>query len=53
MTIQVSEDLKNWKYARLFLDTCALLKLLVPQFKETGTENLSSYIEAGIQIHTS
>ena len=44
--------MKTWKYARLFLDTNALLKLLVPEFKEPGTENLRSYLEAGIQLHT-
>ena len=47
--------MKTWKYARLFLDTNALLKLLVPEFKEPGTENLRSYLGlgVGIQLHTS
>ena len=52
MTIKISSDLRTWKYARLFLDTSALLKLLVPEFKEPGTENLRAYLEAGIQLHT-
>lgn len=52
MTTRISNDLTTWKYARIFLDTCALLKLLVPEFKEPGTETLRSYLEAGIQLHT-
>lgn len=51
-TIKISSDLKTWKYARLFLDTNALLKLLVPEFKEPGTENLQFYLEPGIKLHT-
>ena len=53
--MKISSDMKTWKYARLFLDTNALLKLLVPEFKEPGTENLRSYLGlgVGIQLHTS
>jgi predicted nucleic acid-binding protein len=51
--IKISSDLKIWKYGNLFLDTCALVKLLVPEFKEPGTETLRTYLEASIQIHTS
>jgi predicted nucleic acid-binding protein len=50
--MEISSNMKTWKYARLFLDTSALLKLLVPEFREQGTENLISYHEAGIQLYT-
>lgn len=50
--MKISSDLKTWKYARLFLDTNALLKLLLPEFKEPGTENLRAYLEIGMQLHT-
>jgi predicted nucleic acid-binding protein len=50
--MKMSSDMKTWKYARLFLDTNALLKLLVPELKEPGTETLRGYLETGIQLHT-
>ena len=52
MSLKVSSDFKNWKHARLLLDTSALLKLIVPDFNEHGTQNLRAYIEAGIAVHT-
>lgn len=50
--MKISSDTKTWKYDHLFLDTNALLKLLVPEFKEPGTETLRDYLERGIQLHT-
>ena len=52
--MKISSDLKTWKYARLFLDTNALVNLLLlPDFKENGAENLDNYLkETGIRIHT-
>jgi predicted nucleic acid-binding protein len=50
--MKISNNMKTWKYARLFLDTGALLKLLVPELKEPGTETLRNYLEIGIQLHT-
>lgn len=50
--MKVLSDMKTWKYARLFLDTSALLKLLIPELNEPGTENLRAYPEVGIRLHT-
>jgi len=50
--MKMSNNLKTCKYARLFLDTSALFKILVPEFKEPGTENLRNYLEIGMRIHT-
>ncbi|MBI4825137.1 MAG: PIN domain-containing protein [Nitrospirae bacterium] len=52
MALKVSSDFKNWKHARLLLDTSALLKLIAPDLNEPGTQNLRAYIEAGIAVHT-
>ncbi|WKZ31906.1 MAG: type II toxin-antitoxin system VapC family toxin [Thermodesulfobacteriota bacterium] len=50
----IAED-KSAKYANLFLDTCALFKLLANELNEPGTEILQSYLsrQPGIRIHTS
>ncbi len=50
--MKISSDMKTWKGARLFLDTNALLKLLLPELKEPGTETLIGYLETGIALHT-
>jgi len=48
--MKVSSDSINWKYARVFLDTSALLKLLAPELEEPGTRDLESYLKPGLGI---
>ena len=48
--MKVSSDSINWKYARVFLDTSALLKLLAPELEEPGTKDLESYLKPGLGI---
>jgi len=51
--MKMSSEMKTWKYARLFLDTSALIKLLAPELKEPGTKELKNYLEIGMRFHTS